>query len=93
MSTRQEVRYEGTPCKVLAMLENAVILRRESGAEFTAVLNDPAITIRDLPELGEAGQANEPTPGDTQDVLDNIELDDDSEWYPSDDPMPNAEQP
>lgn len=92
MTTRQEVRYEGTPCKVLAMLENACILQRASGAQFTVPLNDPAITIHDLPS-GEAGQASsqhEPTPGDAQDVLDNLELDDDPEWYPSDEPMPNA---
>lgn len=78
---RQQVLYEGTPVRVLAMLENAVILARDSGAQFTTPLNDERITIVDLPS-GEAGlpcAANEPAPGDAQDVLGELYTDDSPE--------------
>lgn len=53
MSTPPKVLYNGTPCTVLAMLENACIIRRECGAQFTVPLNDRLLTVQAEPhEVG-----------------------------------------
>ena len=50
----QQALYEGQPVVVLAAMENAVVVQRDSGAQFTVLLGDRKLTVVELPDSVQA---------------------------------------